>query len=200
MQNKWVFNLSNIKKKVQSNSWVSTDPRNAIYSKEKTDYSAVLIPLIDNRSEVQLLFTLRSNSLNRHGGQVSFPGGVNEKGDYSPIETALRETNEEIGISKDTIQVLGCLAPLITSSKNIVYPVIGVIGSMKNIFINEDEVDKIFYIPLNWLCLPEHSRMEDFIAKDGIIRKAWFFDLYEGELVWGITAQIIHDFLEIIKK
>jgi 8-oxo-dGTP pyrophosphatase MutT (NUDIX family) len=200
MQNKCNLDLTYIKRKVTNNSCLSSDPHLEISSNDNLQYSAVLIPLIIQYNEVKLLFTLRANSLNRHGGQVSFPGGFREKGDASPVETALRETQEEIGICKENIKVIGCLSPLNTSNENIVFPVIGIINSAEKLFRNQDEVEKIFFIPLSWLCIAEHSRVEDFIAKDGKIRKAWFFDQYEGELVWGITAKIIHDFLEVIKK
>jgi 8-oxo-dGTP pyrophosphatase MutT (NUDIX family) len=200
MQNKCNLDLTYIKRKVANNSWLLSDPRLEISPNDNLQYSAILIPLIIQNNEVKLLFTLRANSLKRHGGQVSFPGGFREKEDASPVETALRETQEEIGICKESIQVIGCLAPLNTSYENIVFPVIGILNSSESIFRNQDEVEKIFYIPLNWLCVPEHSRIEDFAAKDGTIKSIWFFDIYEGYLVWGITAKIIHNFLELIKK
>jgi len=59
---------------------------------------------------------------------------------------------------------------------------------------------RIFYIPLKWLCTASHSSFKDFVANDGNIRKAWFFEEYQGELLWGITAKITHDFIELIKK
>ena len=112
----------------------------------------------------------------------------------------MRETREEIGISRENIEVIGQLDPFNTSTGYIVYPVIGIINSLKNLTKNIIEVDRIFCIPLNWLCDPEHSRLEEFVSSDGKVRKVWFFDQYDGELLWGITAKITHDLVEIIKK
>ena len=153
-----------------------------------------------HQEQVALLYTLRSNSLERHSGQVSFPGGVIEKADQSAIETALRETEEEIGVLRENIQIIGQLNPFNTSTGYIVFPVIGVINSLDKLTRNAIEVDRIFCIPLNWLCDPEHSRIQEFLGHDGKIRNVWFFDLYEGELLWGITAKITKDLIEIIKK
>lgn len=200
MQENCNLELPVIKKKKSENSWSSLKIGVNNSPNEYLLNSAVLVPLIVYHVEVSLLFTLRSNSLDRHSGQVSFPGGIIEKDDNSSIETALRETREEIGVGRENIQVIGKLAPFNTATGYIVNPVVGVIDSLENIRRNEVEVERVFCIPLNWLCVQDHSRMEDFIANDGKTRKVRFFDLYEGELLWGITAKITRDLLEIIKK
>ena len=200
MPNKCNLNLMEIKIKVSENSWSLTDFREEKFPNNSLYNSAVLVPLVVNHGEVNLLFTLRSSSLDRHSGQVSFPGGIIESNDNSPIDTALRETEEEIGIRKGNIQIIGQLIPLNTSTGYFVYPVVGIIDSLENIRRNQVEVDRIFYIPLNWLCDPVHSRLKDYISDEGEIRNVWFFDLFEGDLLWGITAKITHDLIEIIIK
>ena len=167
---------------------------------ENLHNSAVLVPIVVHNDQVALLYTLRSNSLERHSGQVSFPGGLIEKGDKSAIETALRETEEEIGVSGENVQIIGQLNPFNTSTGYIVFPVIGIINSLDKLTRNAIEVDRIFCIPLNWLCDPAHSRTKELIGADGKNRKVWYFDLYDGELLWGITAKITKDLIEIIKK
>ncbi len=147
-----------------------------------------------------MLFTLRSNTLDRHKGQVSFPGGLIEATDSSAIETALRETWEEIGIDNHSIQVIGQLNPFNTSTGYIVYPVIGIVENLEKMNRNRIEVDRIFCIPLEWLCDPSHSRIKEYVTPEGETRPVWFFDVYDGELLWGITAKITKDLLELIKK
>lgn len=200
MPNMCNLNLTEIKIKISENSWRPTDFRAEIFPNNSLYNSAVLVPLVVHYSEINLLFTLRSSSLDRHSGQVSFPGGIIENNDNSPIDTALRETKEEIGIGKGNIQIIGQLIPFNISTGSFVYPVVGIIDSLENIRRNQVEVDRIFCIPLNWLCDPVHSRLKDYISDEGETRNVWFFDLFEGELLWGITAKITHDLIEIIKK
>lgn len=199
-QNNCDFDLVEIKKKIGLNALIPTYIRSDIFPDEKLHNSAVLVPIVLHQNQISLLFTLRSNLLERHSGQVSFPGGIIEEDDNSAIETALRETEEEIGIGSDHIQIIGQLNPFNTTTGYIVYPVIGIINSLEVITRNEVEVNRIFYIPLNWLCDPTHSRMEKIVSSDGKTRKVWYFDRYDGELLWGITAKITQELLEIIKK
>jgi 8-oxo-dGTP pyrophosphatase MutT (NUDIX family) len=194
------FKIQFIKKKLES----QTRKTSSLIEINKSDNdlykSAVLLPLVMLFGEINLLYTLRSSSLERHSGQVSFPGGIRERRDNSLLETALRETKEEIGIEKENIEILGQLDPQKTSSGGLVYPFIGIIDSLEKLKRNEMEVEKIFYIPLKWLCTRSHSKYKDFVSNDGNIRKVWFFDEYQGELLWGITAKITHDFIELINK
>jgi coenzyme A diphosphatase NUDT7 len=131
-----------------------------IKSKSENNHirSAVLLPLVELYGETHLLFTLRSASLERHSNQVSFPGGLLERTDNSLLETALRETLEEIGIDNKEIQVIGQLNSQRTTSEGFIYPFIGIISSLANLKRNELEVENIFYIPLIWLCNSSHSR------------------------------------------
>jgi len=194
------LSLDEIVKKISTNSINPNILRIDNPSDEGLHNSAVLVPFVMHQDQVALLYTLRSNSLERHSGQVSFPGGIIEKGDTSAIETALRETEEEIGVARENVNVIGQLKPFNTSTGYIVFPVIGVIDFLDKLTRNAVEVDRIFCIPLTWLCDPEHSRIQEFLGVDGKNRKVWVFDLYDGELLWGITAKITKDLIEIIKK
>lgn len=194
------LDLFEITKKISANSFNYNKLRIDNNSDENFHNSAVLVPIVVHEDQVALLYTLRSSTLVRHSGQVSFPGGLIEKGDESAIETALRETEEEIGVSRKNIQIIGQLNPFNTSTGYIVFPVIGVINSLDTLARNAIEVDRIFCIPLNWLCDSTNSKTKEFADADGNIREAWFFDLYDGELLWGITAKITIDLTEIIKK
>jgi 8-oxo-dGTP pyrophosphatase MutT (NUDIX family) len=192
--------LSEILKKVSVHAINQNKLRIVNKSSENLLNSAVLVPIVIYEGQVALLYTLRSNSLERHSGQVSFPGGLIEKGDKSAVEAALRETEEEIGVMRKNIKVIGQINPFNTSTGYIVFPVIGAIDSLDSLARNAVEVDRVFCIPLSWLCEPTHSRTKDFEGNDGKIRKVWYFDLYDGELLWGITAKITMELVELIKK
>jgi len=162
--------------------------------------SAVLVPFTFYKSELKLIFTKRSAKLERHSGQVSFPGGIIEAGDKNPIETAIRETQEEIGIKKSQIDILGEMPPFNSSTGYFIYPVVGFISDLNGLQKNGVEVDRIFCIPYTWLTEPRNSQLLDYQAKDGTKRKVWFFEEYEGEKLWGITAKITRDFVDLIEN
>ena len=162
--------------------------------------SAILIPLVVINGELKIIFTRRSSALERHQGQVSFPGGLVELGDKSPIETALRETCEEINIRYSQIEVLGALHTYKSQSGYCIFPVVGFIHNLNGLQRNGEEVERIFFVPYHWLVNPKHSALLDFQTTEGITRKVWFFDEYEGELLWGITADITKIFIGLIEN
>ncbi len=194
------LNLADIVNNISSKSINPNKLRIDIISNSSLINSAVLVPLVIDKGQVALLYTLRTSSLDRHSGQVSFPGGIIEKGELSAVETAIRETEEEIGIQREDIQIVGQFRPFNTSTGYLVFPVIGVIKSLENLKKNASEVDRIFCIPISWLCAEGHSRKQKFKSDDGNIRNLWYFDLYEGELLWGLTAKITKDLIKLIQK
>lgn len=160
--------------------------------------AAVLIPLAIQNGELVVLFTKRSANLKHHQGQISFPGGRMELCDRSLVDTALRETNEEIGIRPELVEILGSLAPTITPSGYYIYPYVGYLKDLEGLKKNLDEVEKIFCIPLGWLLEPENLYQEDYQPSQGEIHKVWFYKEYDQERVWGITAGIMHKLIEVI--
>ena len=150
--------------------------------------SAVLIPIIKDQDDYSLIFEKRVERPMRHSGEISFPGGVLEDNE-TPIETALRETQEEIGINPKEIEVLGYLKPTKTKSSGfLIIPVVGYIKNNPSIKVNPDEVEKVLVIPI-----------EELIKR----RKEMILGPYYkvGEtVIWGATARILTDFLEIWKK
>jgi 8-oxo-dGTP pyrophosphatase MutT (NUDIX family) len=163
-------------------------------------HSAVLLPFTYHKNAFKLIFTKRSTALERHKGQVSFPGGMIETSDNTPIETALRETCEEINIKATQVEILGTLPPFDSQTGYFIYPVIGFITNLDGLQGNGDEVEKVFCIPYSWLADPSNSELTDYKTKQGIYRKVWFFKEFEGELLWGITAKITKDFVELIEN
>ena len=154
--------------------------------------ASVLIPFVYHEQELALLFTHRSNRLKNHRGQVSFPGGMQEHDDPDLIQTALRETWEEIGISPKQVDVFGSLNPLQSPFGYSIHPFLGFIRNLDGIHKNVNEVERIFCVPVKWLLDPANFYQEDYRPSGGSVRQVWIYKDYDGERIWGITADILH--------
>ena len=159
--------------------------------------AAVLLPLIRLRDQWQLVYTLRSVRLHDHSGQVSFPGGSWEPADDSLIETALRESQEEIGLDPGSVQVIGRMAKVAMITRFVVTPVVGIVNWPTPLTVNPDEVDRVFSIPLDWLADPinQEYRVHTHGGKDFDVP---YFKPFDGEIVWGATAGMTLDFLRLL--
>ena len=157
--------------------------------------AAVLVPLVWQDAEWHLLFTRRTDTVESHKGQVSFPGGACDEGEITPEQTALREADEEIGLQASDIKILGRLANLITISYFRVTPVVGVVKWPIVFRVGEHEVARVFTIPLGWLA-NESNRWQFEIP--GTKRSVIAFHPYDGELLWGATARMTVDFLNVL--
>jgi 8-oxo-dGTP pyrophosphatase MutT (NUDIX family) len=142
-----------------------------------------------------LLYTRRTETVESHKGQVSFPGGACDDGETSPEQTALRETEEEIGIPARDVKILGRLANLITITYFRVTPVVGVVKWPAVLRVENNEVARVFTIPLEWLANP--SNRWQFERAD-LKRPLIAYHPYDGELLWGATARITVDFLNAL--
>jgi 8-oxo-dGTP pyrophosphatase MutT (NUDIX family) len=167
--------------------------------KEKIPKAAVLIPLFMQNNQWNVLFIHRSSWVDKHKDQVSFPGGMAEQGDEDPFETALRETREEIGIPSQLIKVLGQLNPLVFRKEYQIFPIVGEIPFPIEMTLSKLEVKHIFSIPLNWLADSQHYFLKDYDSLEGDKRKVYFFQEYEHELLWGISAVITIQLIEKLK-
>lgn len=157
--------------------------------KMPTDTAAVLVPLCRVNNIPSLLYTVRSMQLKSHSGQISFPGGKTDK-DETPIDTALRETHEEIGLSREKIEVWGCTQALPGRNfKIMITPVVGSIPELeeKDLSINKNEVDYVFTAPLESLCDPKNQFYTQY--KNGFILPVFVINEFR---IWGITAYITH--------
>jgi 8-oxo-dGTP pyrophosphatase MutT (NUDIX family) len=157
--------------------------------------AAVLIPLVQDDGEWHILFTRRTQRVETHKGQVSFPGGACDDGETTAEETALREAQEEIGIDPAGVRVLGRLATLITITTFRVTPVVGVLAWPTVFRLNENEVERIFTVPLAWLA--EDANRWEFTFP-GRQHSVIVYHPFDGELVWGATARMTLDFLRVI--
>jgi 8-oxo-dGTP pyrophosphatase MutT (NUDIX family) len=161
--------------------------------------SAVLIPLFINDEQVHVVFIKRTRTVKTHKGQISFPGGSRERNDPTLLDTALRESEEEIGLRRSEVDVLGELDDEITSTSNyIVTPFVGVIPWPYRFKKNIAEVDEVLEIPVPVLLAPDCRR--PFIeVQDGEKVDAFAYHCV-GRVIWGATARILDKFLEIYVK
>jgi 8-oxo-dGTP pyrophosphatase MutT (NUDIX family) len=159
--------------------------------------AAVLIPLLRQDDEWHLLFTRRTDKVESHKGQVSFPGGACDEGETTPEETALREANEEVGIDPQKVRVLGHITNMITITSFRVTPVVGIIEWPTVLQLGKDEVERVFTIPLNWLA--EKTNRWEF-TMPGRNRSLIVYHPYDGELLWGATARMTVDFLKVLGR
>lgn len=157
--------------------------------------AAVLVPLTYVNDEWHLLFTRRTDRVQSHKGQVSFPGGACDEGETTPEETALREAEEEIGLRPGDVTILGRLSQLITISSFRVSPIVGVIPFPYAFKVASIEVARVFTIPLLWLS--DHNNYWEFFLRDSE-RSLIAYHPYDGELLWGATARMTVSFLKTI--
>ncbi|MBE8168596.1 MAG: CoA pyrophosphatase [Shewanella sp.] len=177
---------------------LSPQPKNAdrfcipddIAINRKYRESAVLVPIVELQGQLHLLFTQRPLYLKHHPGQICFPGGKVTDEDDSLIDTALRETAEEVGIHRDRIKVLGKLPSQHTYTGFKIAPVVGLVENINNLLIDPNEVDNFFTVPLL-----------DFIEKNNIVpirtsQKGIDYEVLvykvNDKMIWGVTASIIH--------
>ena len=163
------------------------------FSDEDARDAAVLIPIIGG-DEPALIFTVRTDTLPSHKGQISFPGGSIDPGDESVEAAALRESFEEIGLNSHSVEVLGRLDSMHTFvSGYVVAPVIGWIEEPPELKPNEAEVAQILQIPL--ADLVEEIRSEPGVTHGGrtFPTEAW---IWRDQVIWGVTARIVRTFLE----
>jgi 8-oxo-dGTP pyrophosphatase MutT (NUDIX family) len=158
--------------------------------------AAVLIPLFYKDDEYWLLFTKRTQHLRDHKGQISFPGGRWEDHDATLLNTALRECSEEIGLPSDKVEVLGELDDMVTMYTNyLVTPYVGFFAWPLDLKIDPFEVDEIITVPVSALLSEDALRQEDDPVNRGI--SEGYFYYYDDRIIWGATARILTQFLEI---
>jgi len=177
---------------LKDSDWLHLDPH-------RLHPAAVLVPLVWDKGQWHLLFTRRTMNLEDHRGQVSFPGGAWEEEDGNPERTALREAREEVGIDPASVVVLGKMARYDMVSFFQVTPVVGVVAWPCELTINTREVARVFIVPLQWLADPQNFQVKPRQFEDQTFNIPYYND-YDGEIIWGATAQITQEFLRLIKN
>jgi len=163
--------------------------------------AAILIPLYRERDVWHLLFTRRTDNLDSHKGQVSFPGGLIEPQDQTPVFAALREAEEELGLRRQDIRVLGIMDTHLTVTNFAIAPIVGIIPWPYSLQINEAEVAVAFGVPLIWLADPANIQAEHHLTHhSGTDLTVYYFKPFNGEVIWGATARITLDLIHMLTE
>lgn len=157
--------------------------------------SAVLVVLVDGSDGAEVLLTKRSKDLRSHAGEISFPGGRLDPGE-TPVQAALREANEEVGLVPGAVEVRGHLSRMSTVvSRNYIMPVIATLGSRPELTPHDREVERILWVPLVELA-DRATYREEWWGTPPLDRRMNFFDL-DDETVWGATGHMLYEMLTI---
>jgi len=189
-----------------------------IIDEDKYLKSAVLVPIVKYQDQDCLLFEVRSRNLNAQPGEICFPGGGFEPEDKTLEVTALRETSEELGLSKSDMEIIGPLDILITPFQFMISPFVAKLADYNKITPNKSEVEKVFYVPIDFFL---NNPPQTYQTKVNISAQPDFpvhllpngktynwragnypvhFYRYEDHIIWGITARIVNNFVEIMTK
>jgi len=151
--------------------------------------SAVLIPLFYNQGQYHVLLTERSEEVNFHKGQVCFPGGTREPSDSSLLQTALREAEEEIGLRAQDVEILGEFDDSVTLTSNyVISPFVAFIPHPYPFQADGREIREIFSVPLSFLMDEANFRQDSYEYE------------YDGHIIWGATAGILKQFMDLLKS
>ncbi|QWE08201.1 CoA pyrophosphatase [Polynucleobacter ibericus] len=163
----------------------------------KVTKAAVLIPLILKEDGLSVLLTQRTNHLHDHAGQISFPGGRMDTEDQSPVDTALRESKEEIGLESGRVEIIGHLPQYLTVSGYSVTPVVGLVQAQAEYVLDAFEVADVFEVPLSFLLDPANHQVRVWQSEQGGRR---FYSIpYENRFIWGATAGMLRNLYHLLK-
>lgn len=151
--------------------------------------AAVLVPIVDRPAGMTVLLTQRTAHLSSHAGQISFPGGKTEPHDGSAEDTALRESEEEIGLRREHVEIVGRLGKRTTGTGFHVTPVVGLIKPEASLVPDPGEVETIFEVPLPYVLDPDNHRIETRLIKG--LERQFYVMPYDGYYIWGLTARLL---------
>jgi len=158
--------------------------------------ASILIPLFQKNGACHILFTKRAENLTHHRGEISFPGGISQPEDVDSLQTALRETSEEVGIAPEEVDILGVLDDFLSIHNYLVTPYVGFVAAGHNLRINHDEIERIIEVPLSFLLTPGIFQIRDWTWQGRTF--PLLFLAYGNDTIWGLTAAMLRQFLEII--
>lgn len=159
--------------------------------------ASVLVPLVARESGFTVLLTQRTDHLHDHAGQVSFPGGRVEKHDTDAIDTALRETEEEVGLHRRHVEPIGTLDPYITRTGFDVTPIVGIVTPPFETQLDEFEVASIFEVPLAFFLDRRNHEKRAYDFEE--IQRYFYVLPYKNHYIWGATAGMLVNFVDILE-
>ena len=156
---------------------------------------AAVLLAITAEEEPELIYTLRSNKVSSHKGEVAFPGGREEQGDLSLADTALREAEEEIGLDRNLVEILGSLDTTVSRYGISVTPYVGIIPPNPNLDESSSEIESYFRVPISYLANDIRHR-NDKVTEGG---ETFYMPAYKYNeyIIWGLTAMITVNFLKL---
>lgn len=176
------------------------DGGGTLYAAREPALAAVLLALVQREDGLHVLLTRRAEQLRDHAGQISFPGGRTEPTDADAVATALREAEEEVGLARAQVQVIGCLPSYTTVTSYVVTPVVGIVMSPPVLSLDTAEVAEAFEVPLQFLMAPGHHRRHVFDYARGqrqFLSMPWQGRGADGAereyFIWGATAAMLRN-------
>ena len=160
--------------------------------------AAVLVPVVIYGREPAIVFTKRTSHLRDHAGQISFPGGRTEAGDESPVDTALREAQEEIGLPRGAVEVVGFLPEYRTGTGFAVTPVVGMLSAAVSYSPDPFEVEEIFEVPLGFLLDPKNHQRHTMEYRGSL--RTYYAMPFGERFIWGATAGILRTLYERLRR
>ena len=179
--------------------WQPEALEDALLRRASVTAASVLIPLVQRADGLSMLLTQRTAHLTDHAGQISFPGGRAEDYDASAIDTALRETEEEIGLHRRHIEIVGLLPDYVTGTGYRVTPVVALVMPPFELTPDAHEVAEIFEVPLAFLMDAGNHRRLSFDLPEGAGRRSFYAMPYERFFIWGATAGMLRNLFHFLR-
>lgn len=158
--------------------------------------AAILIPLFFKDGEAHVLFTKRTDTVEHHKGQISFPGGMRDEEDSDMRDTALRETWEEMGIRPEDVEILGSFDRFLTITDFMITPYVGTFPYPYEFVLSDGEIDRVIEVPLIELLEPDQFEIKPLV-RDGIRWDVHYYT-HNGDTIWGVTGMLVSNFLSIV--
>ena len=158
--------------------------------------AAVLVPIVERPEGLTMMLTQRTDHLDHHPGQISFPGGHIEDNDASPEDAALREAEEEVGLERTHVEIIGRLDQYVTRTGFSITPIVGLIDPSHSVSADEFEVADIFEVPLAFLLDANNHRRDSRIYKG--TKREFYAMPFEDYYIWGATAGMIRNLYDVL--